>query len=281
MRIIPAHTIETAIIKALGQISFCPDPGIKPVLQRALQAEHEPLAKDVISTILENLRDAAEDKIPLCQDTGSLVVFAEIGNEVSIEGEILQEIINNALAQATLKYGLRRSILKDPLYNRQNSENNTPAIVHVQFAKNDKIRLHLAQKGGGAENMSQLQMMNPSSTEEDIINFVIKTVVQAGGRACPPLVIGIGLGGNFEEVALLAKQALMRPLGKANSDPLYAALETKILAAVNSTGVGAQGLGGNCTALGVQIETAPCHIASLPVAVNLQCHAHRHIEIEI
>lgn len=281
MRIVSAATIEAAIIEAIGQISFCPDPGIKPALQRALKEEHEPLAIDVLNTILENLSAAEEDKIPLCQDTGSLVVFAEIGNEVVIEGETLDEIVNNALIQATQKYGLRRSILNDPLYNRQNSENNAPAIIHVHLTKNAKIRMVLAQKGGGAENMSQLKMMNPSATEDDIISFVVRTVIEAGGRACPPLVIGVGIGGNFEDVALLAKRALMRPLGEPNPDPRYAELEQKILIAVNETGVGTQGLGGKCTALGVQIERAPCHIASLPVAVNLQCHAHRHIEIEI
>lgn len=281
MRIVSAATIEAAIIEAIGQISFCPDPGIKPALQRALKEEHEPLAIDVLNTILENLSAAEEDKIPLCQDTGSLVVFAEIGNEVVIEGETLDEIVNNALIQATQKYGLRRSILNDPLYNRQNSENNAPAIIHVHLTKNAKIRMVLAQKGGGAENMSQLKMMNPSATEDDIISFVVRTVIEAGGRACPPLVIGVGIGGNFEAVALLAKRALMRPLGEPNPDPRYAELEQKILIAVNETGVGTQGLGGKCTALGVQIEVAPCHIASLPVAVNLQCHAHRHIEIEI
>lgn len=281
MRIVSAATIEAAIIEAIGQISYCPDPGIKPALQRALKEEHEPLAIDVLNTILENLSAAEEDKIPLCQDTGSLVVFAEIGNEVVIEGETLDEIVNNALIQATQKYGLRRSILNDPLYNRQNSENNAPAIIHVHLTKNAKIRMVLAQKGGGAENMSQLKMMNPSATEDDIISFVVRTVIEAGGRACPPLVIGVGIGGNFEDVALLAKRALMRPLGEPNPDPRYAELEHKILIAVNETGVGAQGLGGKCTALGVQIEVAPCHIASLPVAVNLQCHAHRHIEIEI
>ena len=281
MRIVSAATIEVAIIEAIGQISFCPDPGIKPALQRALKEEHEPLAIDVLNTILENLSAAEEDKIPLCQDTGSLVVFAEIGNEVIIEGETLDEIVNNALIQATQKYGLRRSILNDPLYNRQNSENNAPAIIHVHLTKNSKIRLVLAQKGGGAENMSQLKMMNPSATEDDIISFVVRTVIEAGGRACPPLVIGVGIGGNFEDVALLAKRALMRPLGEPNPDPRYAELEHKIFIAVNETGVGTQGLGGKCTALGVQIEVAPCHIASLPVAVNLQCHAHRHIEIEI
>ena len=281
MRIVSAATIEAAIIEAIGQISYCPDPGIKPALQRALKEEHEPLAIDVLNTILENLSAAEEDKIPLCQDTGSLVVFAEIGNEVVIEGETLDEIVNNALIQATQKYGLRRSILNDPLYNRQNSENNAPAIIHVHLTKNAKIRMVLAQKGGGAENMSQLKMMNPSATEDDIISFVVRTVIEAGGRACPPLVIGVGIGGNFEDVALLAKRALMRPLGEPNPDPRYAELEHKILIAVNETGVGAQGLGGKCTALGLQIEVAPCHIASLPVAVNLQCHAHRHIEIEI
>lgn len=278
-RYLSAEEIETKLIAAIGEITYQPDPAIKPALLNVYDEETAELPRDVLASIITNIEIAPEDKIPLCQDTGTFVLFAYVGNELIITGQPLQEIVNSALIKATAKYYLRTSILSDPLFQRVNTGNNAPAILHIRIVQGDSLVLHLAQKGGGAENKSRLKMFNPSATDEHIVQFAVETVIRAGAQACPPLILGLGIGGSFETCALLAKEALFLPLKQANYDPLYAALEDKILKAVNETGIGVQGMGGNCTALAVHIATAPCHIASLPVAINLQCHAHRHCEI--
>ncbi|MDY0150680.1 MAG: fumarate hydratase [Candidatus Cloacimonas sp.] len=278
-RYLSAEEIETRLIEAIGEITYRPDPAIKPALLKAYDHETEELPRDVLASIIANIEMAPEDKTPLCQDTGTFIVLAYVGNELIITGQPLQEIVNNALIKASAKFYLRSSILSDPLYQRINTGNNAPAILHIRIVKGDSLVLHIAQKGGGAENKSRLKMFNPSATDEDIIQFAVDTVILAGAQACPPLILGIGIGGNFETCALLAKQALFVPLNQAHANPLYAELEEKILNAINKTRIGTQGMGGNCTSLAVHIAIAPCHIASLPVAINLQCHAHRHCEI--
>lgn len=280
LRTITAAQIEAELITAIGRITFNPDPAIAGALATAFAKESSELGSDVLSTLQQNLVYAREDSIPICQDTGTLVVFAEMGSELLIAGPPLQEIVDTALTKATKQFYLRTSILQDPLYKRVNTANNAPAILHLRQVQGNSLLLKIAQKGGGAENMSRLKMFTPSATEDDIVCFAMETVILAGAKACPPLVLGIGIGGNFESCALLAKEALLQPLLQANPDNQYAKLERKILAELNASGIGAQGMGGDCTALAVHILVAPCHIASLPVAVNLQCHAHRHCELK-
>ena len=280
-RYVSCETIESELANAIKYITFTPDPELPALLKNALANETSEISKDILNCMLKNIELAPKIEIPLCQDTGTLVVFAEIGNQCIIEGPPLPEIINETLIKVSKELYLRPSIVKDPLLQRENTGNNAPAIVHISIIKGDTIKLQIDQKGGGAENMSRLQMFTPSASSEDIKNFVVETVTLAGGNACPPLIIGIGIGGNFETCALLAKKAILRPLSKKNPLKEYAILEQEILESVNATGIGVQGLGGKTTALAVHILTAPCHIASLPVAVNLQCHSHRHIEIII
>ncbi|PKN72829.1 MAG: fumarate hydratase [Candidatus Cloacimonetes bacterium HGW-Cloacimonetes-3] len=281
LRTISASEVESKLVEAIGHITFNPDPDILPALQHAYVQETSPLTKDVLNSIITNVDLAGRNSVPLCQDTGSLVVFAEAGNELIIDGEPLESIINHALEICTEKYYLRASIVTDPLFNRDNSGNNSPAIVHIRIVEGNGLRIRIAQKGGGAENMSRLKMFNPGASPADITEFVVESVQLAGAKACPPLIIGVGIGGNFEQCALLAKEALFTPLTETHPNELYANLEKEILKAVNETMIGAQGMGGSITALKVSIKEAPCHIASLPVAVNIQCHSHRHITIDI
>ncbi len=250
-------------------------------IAKAAQTETSAVARDILQTLIQNQKIASRERIPLCQDTGSLVVFAEVGADLHIEGMTLYEAINEAVRKAWTRLYLRASVTSDPLFGRENTRDNTPAIVHSEIVSGDRLRLRIAQKGGGAENMSALRMFTPGATPEDIIQFVTETVSIAGGKPCPPIIIGIGIGGNFETCALLAKKALFVPLGAPHPEPDYACLERDIVSSVNATGIGPQGLGGNTTALAVHILHAPCHIASLPVAINIQCHAHRHGSIEL
>jgi fumarate hydratase subunit alpha len=281
IRIIDEQLIHNAVHEAIKYLSYHPDPAIKSILQISLANESNDLRIDVLDSLIQNIELSPRISIPLCQDTGTLVVFVELGNYCIIKDKPIDAIINDALIEASADLYLRASIVYDPLFNRSNTNNNYPAIVHTRIVEGDKLRLKLAQKGGGAENMSCIRMMLPTSTEQDVIDFVVETVKQAGAKACPPVILGVGIGGNFEQCALMAKEALLNPIGTINSDAKYAKLENSILTAINSTGIGAQGMGGDLTALSVHIKQAPCHIASLPVAVNIQCHAHRHIEIEL
>ena len=281
MRYVSRETIEEELTKAINYITFNPDPELPALLKSALADETNDVSKDILNCMLENIKLAPKIEIPLCQDTGSFIIFAEIGNQCSIPDAPLSQIINETLIKVSAELYLRPSILKDPLLHRINTGTNAPAVIHISIVEGDKLILHIAQKGGGAENMSQLKMFTPSANPEDIIDFVIHTVQVAKGNACPPLIIGLGIGGNFETCAILAKKALLAPLSHKNPVLEYAALEQNILKSVNRTGIGVQGMGGKNTALAVHILTAPCHIASLPVAVNLQCHSHRHTTIII
>lgn len=246
--------------------------------QKALQREASPIGIEVLTQIIENAQIAMREFVPMCQDTGVTVVFVELGEEIHFDGSGLIEAINRGVAQGYQEGYLRKSIVCDPL-RRQNTGNNTPAIVHIDLVPGDQLKITVAAKGGGAENMSALKMLRPADGLQGVVHFVLETVKKAGPNACPPLVVGIGIGGNLEKSAFLAKRALFRPLEQKNSDPFYAQLEEELLEKINKLGVGPQGMGGINTALAVHIEVFPCHIASLPVAVNLDCHAHRHKEI--
>ncbi len=239
------------------------------------KAENDELPKSVMGDLLENLKCARELDIPICQDTGMAVVFAEIGQDVHIVGEGFENAVNEGVRQGYTDGLLRKSVVGDPL-ERVNTNDNTPAIIHTRIVDGENISLTVAPKGFGSENMSRIKMFTPSATKEDIVNFVVETVKIAGGNPCPPIVLGVGIGGDFEQCALLSKKALCRSVSERNSKELYAELEAEMLARVNETGVGPQGFGGKTTALAVNIETAPTHIAGLPVAVNIGCHVTRH-----
>ncbi len=278
VRHLKADDIIHRIVETIGHITYFNDPQVKSLLQQGLQEEKQELPRDVLHTILSNLELSPRCEIPLCQDTGSLVVFAEMGNELYLD-ETLHGILNRAMSIAQNKYFLRASQLSDPLFARRNTGDNTPVILHMSIVRGNRLKLMIAQKGGGAENMSRLKMFTPSAGVQEIGDFVVETVNLAGAKACPPLIVGLGLGGNFETCASLAKRALFDPLDVPNPQSEYAKLELELLERINATGIGAQGMGGRTTCLAVKIRTAPCHIASLPAAVNLQCHAHRHAEI--
>ncbi len=237
--------------------------------------EEKELPKSVMSDLLENLKCAKELDIPICQDTGMAVVFAEIGQDVHIVGGSFEKAVNEGVRQGYRDGLLRKSVVADPL-DRVNTNDNTPAIIHTRIVDGDKISLTVAPKGFGSENMSRIKMFTPSATKEDIMDFVVETVTVAGGNPCPPIVLGVGIGGDFEQCALLAKKALCRPVSQCNEKELYSQMEKEILEEVNATNVGPQGFGGKTTALAVNIEVAPTHIAGLPVAVNVGCHVTRH-----
>jgi fumarate hydratase subunit alpha len=279
MRIISAEQIQQQVYRAICEISYHCDPKVNLALRRALETETSEIAKDILTAILQNQDISSQDRIPLCQDTGTTVVFAEIGSDLHISGATLEQAINSAASQAQSDCPLRASIVNEALFERTNTGYNTPAIIHISFTPGDRLRLLIAQKGGGAENMSFMKMMSPAVNAEDIVSYVCDEVLAAGSRPCPPLILGIGIGSNFEGAPLLAKRALFEDLGRAHPDPHYAEMEQRIKATINARGCGIQGFGGNNTVLAVHILPAPCHIASLPLAVNLQCHAHRHCEL--
>ncbi len=250
-------------------------------LKSAMERERCGASKEALCTSCENLDAAKRLNMPICQDTGMAVVFAEIGQDVHFTGGLFEDAVNEGVRQAYSEGCFRCSVVNDPLFERKNTTDNTPAVIHISIASGDKVRLIAEPKGFGSENMSRIRMFNPSVSSDDIVEFVAQTVKEAGGNPCPPVVIGVGIGGTFDKCAVLAKKALARPISVRNADPKYAELEEKMLCALNKTGVGAQGFGGNETALGVNIEYYPTHIAGLPVAVNVNCHVARHAECEI
>lgn len=245
------------------------------------QAESNPTAKAVLSDLQANIDAAKELDIPVCQDTGMAVIFAEIGQDVHISGENFEDAVNRGVAEGYTQGLLRKSVVRDPFFDRVNTNDNTPAVIHTRIVAGDKIRLTAAPKGFGSENMSALKMFTPSAKKENIVGFVVDTVKKAGSNPCPPVVVGVGIGGDFEYSALLAKKALCRSVSKRNENDSYAAMEKEILDKVNSLDIGPQGFGGQTTALAVNIETYPTHIAGLPVAVNIGCHVTRHASAEI
>ena len=250
--------------------------------EQAAANESNPAATKILNQLIENARIAREEKIPLCQDTGLAVVFAEQGSQVAVAppaGEkdgTLFDAINAGVAAGFEKGYLRKSVVAEPLNLRKNTGSNTPAIIHHTIVPGDKLRLTVMTKGGGCENKSQFRMFRPTAEPVQVIDWIVDVVGSAGADACPPFVVGVGIGGDFELSCLLSKKALCRNLGEKNSDPFYAGLEADLLSRINRLGVGPQGLGGDTTALACLIETGACHIASLPVAVNIECHSHRH-----
>jgi len=243
-----------------------------------LEKEESPLGKEVLEEILENGRMAQEEKLPICQDTGFAIVFVEMGQEVRITGGDFYEAINSGVINGYRNGYLRNSVVGDPL-RRKNTGDNSPSWVHVDIVPGNRLKISVMPKGAGSENMSTVKMLSPAEGVQGVKKFVLEWVGERGANACPPLVVGVGIGGTFEGVAMLAKKALLRSIGSRNPEPFYAEMEDELLKRINNLGLGPQGLGGSTTALAVHIETYPCHIASLPLAINLQCHAIRHATI--
>lgn len=255
----------------------------KDVLDKIKEAhskEESEVGKKILGQILENDDIAAKEQVPMCQDTGIVVIFVEVGTDVKINGDIY-EAINEGVRRGYEKGYLRKSVVRHPL-DRVNTKDNTPAIIHTKLVPNsDKVKIIVAPKGGGSENMSALKMLKPSDGIEGVKKLVVDTIENAGGNPCPPIIVGVGIGGNFEKAALLAKEAVLRPINDKSADPIAADLEAELLELINKTGVGPLGLGGRTTALAVKVNTYPCHIAALPVAININCHAARHKEVEL
>lgn len=253
---------------------------VKEALCKAKENETWPLAENVLDQIILNSYIAKKEDMPICQDTGMACVFVEVGQEVHIVGGLLQDAINEGVRRGYDEGFLRKSVVKDPI-NRVNTKDNTPAIIYYDIVQGDKIKITVAPKGFGSENMSRIKMLKPSDGLQGVKDFIIETVKLAGPNPCPPIVIGVGIGGTFDKATYLAKKALIRPLNKRNNEKFYSDLEEELLETINKLGIGPQGFGGKTTALGLNIETYPTHIAGLPVAVNINCHATRHKEREI
>ena len=279
MREIKAAAITQAVAALCIQANSRLPADVEAALAAARAAEPWPLAKHTLGLLEKNLEMANACDLPICQDTGMAVVFAELGQEAHIDGDF-EAAVNEGVRRGYGEGYLRKSTVADPL-RRGNTGDNTPAALHLRLVPGDKLRLTVAPKGFGSENMSRLAMLRPADGVAGVERFVLETVRLAGSNPCPPIVLGVGIGGSFDGVALLAKQALLRPLDAPNPDAYYAALEKKLLAEVNSLGIGPQGFGGRTTALGLAIETAPTHVAGLPVAVNVSCHATRRASAEL
>ena len=254
---------------------------VETALRAAVEREKSPLGSAILADCVKNAEIARNDGCPICQDTGFAVFFVELGADIRISSGLLEEALTEGTRRGYDKFYLRKSIVADPIFDRTNTGDNTPPVIHLSIVPGDRIRIVLAPKGGGSENMSAVAMLKPSQGRNGVVDFVVDTVVKAGGNPCPPVIVGVGVGGTFEKCAILSKKALLREVGSENQNPDYAALERELLERINNSGVGPQGLGGKTTALAVHIEPHPCHIASLPVAVNLNCHAARHAEIII
>ncbi len=280
-KIIDILAIKESVYQMILDSSFNLPDGIYLSIKNSIKDEESKLGKSILNQLILNADIARKEKKPICQDTGTAIFFVEIGQNVAIIGGSLKEAIFEATKEAYQNGFLRKSIVKDPLFERLNTNNNLPPIIYFDYNNTDRLKISFLAKGGGAENTSIVQMLKPYNNEQDLCDLVVETVIKAGGNSCPPIIIGIGIGGTFEYCAMLAKKALLKEVGQRNSDPNYSRLEEKIKTIVNKTGLGPQGLGGRITCLDVHIESYPCHIASLPIAINFGCNATRHKTIEI
>jgi len=278
LRELSVSTITETVAGMCEEANIYLGEDVYGALKRSLEVEESPTGKEVLKQLIENLEIAKNEQIPICQDTGFAVFFVELGQEVHLVGGTLEEAINAGVRKGYSEGYLRKSIVEDPLYERKNTGDNTPAIIYTDLVPGDKIKISFAPKGGGSENMSTVKMLKPADGEEGLIDFVVSHVKAAGPNPCPPIVVGVGIGGTFDRVAVLAKKALFRPVGEPHPESKFAELEKKILDKINDLGVGPQGFGGRVFALAVHIETFPSHIASMAAAVNINCHASRHLE---
>ncbi|SMC51142.1 fumarate hydratase [Sporomusa malonica] len=279
MRTIQAQQITDAVAKLAIDANYYLSEDVFNALIEGKEKEESPLGKEIFDQIIKNACIARDEAKPMCQDTGLAVIFVELGQDVSIEGSTLETAINAGVAKGYTEGYLRKSAVAEPLFNRKNTGDNTPAIIHIENVPGDQIKIVLAPKGAGSENKSALKMLVPADGVAGVKKFIVETIENAGSNPCPPMVVGVGIGGTMEKSAYLAKKALIRPITKQNDHPDYAKLEGELLELINKTGIGPQGLGGRVTALAVNIEWYPTHIASLPVAVNINCHATRHAEV--
>jgi fumarate hydratase subunit alpha len=276
MREIHISQITGAVKKLCIDANLYLGEDVLKAFDRGEQKEESPVGKEIFQQLKENARIAREEQVAMCQDTGLAVVFVELGQDAHITGGDFNQAIQEGVRQGYKEGYLRKSACN--LFTRANTKDNTPAIIHLEMVAGDRLKITVAPKGGGSENMSMVNMLTPSEGIEGIKTRVVDWIKQAGSNPCPPIVVGVGLGGTFEEAALTAKKALLRPLGEKNPDPQVAALEEELLTRINNLGIGPQGLGGRITALAVHVNMIPCHIASLPLAININCHAHRHKE---
>jgi len=279
MRTIEADAITEAISRLFKQASYELGEDVLAALKKARQDEESPLGREVIDTILKNARIAAEEKIPLCQDCGVAVVFLELGQDVHVVGGELYAAVNEGVRRAYQEGYLRKSVVSRPFSERKNTGDNTPAVIHTDIVSGDKLKIAVMPKGGGAENMTRLGMLLPASGRCGVMDFVVNAVNEAWSNPCPPVIVGVGIGGTAEKAMVLAKHALLRRVGEPSPDKENADLEKEILQKVNNVGIGPMGYGGRITALAVHVESFPAHITALPVAVNLQCHSARYREI--
>jgi fumarate hydratase subunit alpha len=278
MREISTKDIIKAVRNLCIDANYYLGKDVEDALRKAYEKEESPVGKATLSQILENVEISKQGEFPMCQDTGTAVVFVDMGDQICIKDGNLFEAINEGVRQGYKDGYLRKSILSDPI-ERKNTGDNTPSVIHLDIVKGDKLKIVVAPKGGGSENMSEVKMMAPADGVEGVKNFVLDMVKRAGSNPCPPVIVGVGIGGSFEKCAEMAKRALLRPIGSKHPNPFYANLEAELLEKVNKLGIGPQGFGGTQTALAVHVETHPCHIASFPAAVNINCHVARHKEI--
>jgi len=275
MRIINSKNIEDVVRDMCIKANCYLNTDIRNAIEKGIETEKSGVSKNVLEKLIQNADIAAQKEVPICQDTGMAVFFVEIGKDVFVEGDTVTDAINKGVARGYTDGYLRKSVVGDPL-NRINTKDNTPAVIYYDFVEGDKIKLTFAPKGFGSENKGALKMLNPSDGLDGVIDFVIETVRKAGPNPCPPMVVGVGIGGTMDKACVLAKKALTRDISSSNENPFYKELEEKLLDKINKLGIGAAGLGGTTTAFGVNIEVYPTHIAGLPVAVNINCHATRH-----
>lgn len=277
MRVIDVKEVAEAVAEMAVQTNHFLGDDVKCRIKCRAMEEPWPVAKDVLEKIEENIAIAEEGVLPLCQDTGLACVFLEVGQDVHFTGGLLEDAINEGVRKGYAEGFLRKSVVRDPL-RRINTKDNTPAHIHYEIVPGEQVKITFAPKGFGSENMSQIKMLPPSAGEDGVKDFVVRVCEEAGANPCPPVVVGVGIGGTFDKAALMAKKALMLPLDRENGNPYYAEMEKELLERINNLGIGPQGFGGETTALAVKIMTAPTHIAGLPVAVNINCHVSRHAE---
>ena len=281
MRVVQAELISKTVSELCKEACYVVTPDMRAAFEKARENESSPIGKDILGKVLQNADLAQKGIAPICQDTGMAVVFVDIGQDVHIEGGFLEDAINEGVKDGYVGGYLRKSVVNDPIFERKNTTNNTPAVINVRIVRGDKIHIKVAPKGFGSENKSALKMLVPADGLEGVKKVFLDTVKLAGPNACPPMVIGVGIGGTMDKAALMAKYAAARSADSKNPDPRYAKLEEELLELACKTGVGPQGLGGDTTAVKVNIEWYPTHIAGLPVAININCHAARHAEAEI
>ena len=281
IRQIKAETVTETVKQLFLDCNYFIGKDIMTALEKARENEKSKVGKSVLTQIIENDKLAAKEEVPLCQDTGMAILFVEYGDKVVIEDGSFEDAVNEGVRQAYKDGYLRKSVVNDPVFDRLNTKDNTPAIIHTRIVKGDKIKITAGGKGFGSENMSAIKMLTPSYGIDGVKKFILDTVRTAGPNPCPPIVVGVGIGGTFERCAQLAKKATFRAIDTYNEDERYAKLEDELLESINKMGFGPAGLGGTTTAIGVNIETSPTHIAGMPVAVNICCHAARHASAEI